>query len=683
MMSALRYAISLVCALAVCVSPATASQAQSAPEFVGLMFPRGGTATQFEQGKFAGATFDVYVQVYKKGVTEAAGPNRAVKCFLHWGRYGAPWADVPMTWHKQIGNNDEYRARLPRAQLNKLALGRHGFTAYCTSGNEKDKRWRQDSTDINGKQGDNDIGDGQLIVGAQTDTTPEKTGGVIVHLFEWRWDDIARECAWLGQKGYWAVQVSPPTEHVIPRAAMGSPDNAYPWWVRYQPVTHDVSKFTSRSGTLAQFKAMVAACDAAGVGIIVDAVINHTTGVGSGTGTAGSTYKPYEYPQYTSADFHACNTPDRDIKSYQDRTQVQTCELVNLADLDTGSPKVRATLRKFLQDVLDLGVLGFRIDAAKHVAADDIAELVGGLKRTNGSPPYLFLEVIESSGEPIKAAEYLPYGDVTDFAFSREVGAAFNNCQGVALGMLSTLTKTLLPAAQSVVFTDNHDNQRGHGAGGGCVLDHRDGFALYNLGNIFMLGFPHGHPSVMSSYYWSNDPRSNKGDSKGPPSANAPFVSGSGAETRPVYASGQAAGEKPANCADAFEDGKWVCEHRRTAIANMVAFRAATAGEGLSNWQVIGDRFSNHIAFGRGAKGFVAINRTDKPAITTYQTSMPAGRYCNVTRFDYAQGACLDPATRQPVPDAALITVGADGAIKDQTLGALEAIAIHVGAVVR
>jgi hypothetical protein len=38
---------------------------------------------------------------------------------------------------------------------------------------------------------------------------------VIVHLFEWKWADIANECeAFLGPKGFCAVQVSPPMEHV-------------------------------------------------------------------------------------------------------------------------------------------------------------------------------------------------------------------------------------------------------------------------------------------------------------------------------------------------------------------------------------------------------------------------------------------------------------------------------------
>ena len=168
------------------------------------------------------------------------------------------------------------------------------------------------------------------------DSSLEPAGGVFVHLFEWRWTDIAKECPYLGAKGYTGVQVSPPMEHVPPRVDMGNPAADYPWWVRYQPVTHDVTKLTSRSGSLAEFQSMVTACNAAGVAVIVDAVINHTTGVGSGTGTAGSTYTAYSYPQYGTTDFHYCGTAGNDILSYSDRAQVQSCELVNLADLDTG-----------------------------------------------------------------------------------------------------------------------------------------------------------------------------------------------------------------------------------------------------------------------------------------------------------------------------------------------------------
>jgi hypothetical protein len=517
---------------------------------------------------------------------------------------------------------------------------------------------------------------GPSIVLAQTNNT----GRVVVHLFEWKWMDIAKECTYLAQKGYWAVQVSPPMEHVPPTADMGGNiSNDFPWWVRYQAVTHDTTKLISRSGNADEFKSMVKACNAAGVGIIVDAVINHTTGVGYGKGTAGSEFSPYTYPQYVKDDFHHCGTSNGDIQSYQDRTQVQTCELVNLADLNTGKANVQKTLRTYLQNLLNIGVIGFRIDAAKHIAADDLKAILTGLAKPDGSKPYIFLEVIDQGGEPIKSLEYIGYGDVTEFRYGVVLGAVFNGCRG-ALSELQTFTNDFLPSRNALVFTDNHDNQRGHGAGGACILDHRDGNALYNLGNLFQLAYPYGHPSIMSSYYWNNRTSSNDGDSKGPPSAKAPYKAGSGADTRPVYGPNQKAGEYPINCTDTFEDGKWVCEHRRPAIANMVAFRAATAGEPLSHWQNIGGARSNHIAFGRGAKGFVAINRTDKAATTTYQTGLPAGRYCDISKFDFVGKQCVLPGTNKPAPASAVVTVNGAGQIANVAVGAVDGFAIYVGA---
>ena len=80
----------------------------------------------------------------------------------------------------------------------------------------------------------------------------------IVHLFEWKWSDIAAECErFLGPAGYCGFQVSPPMEHVI------LPDNnpPQPWWQRYQPVSYILH---SRSGSPDEFAEMVRRCNAVG-----------------------------------------------------------------------------------------------------------------------------------------------------------------------------------------------------------------------------------------------------------------------------------------------------------------------------------------------------------------------------------------------------------------------------------
>ena len=177
-----------------------------------------------------------------------------------------------------------------------------------------------------------------LIPLPQAEATPHGDRDVIVHLFEWKWTDVARECeTYLGPKGFTGVQISPPNEHAWIPSGDGAP---YPWWQRYQPVSYQVE---SRSGTRAQFKAMVNTCHVAGVKVYADAVINHMAGDSSGTGSAGSPYSHYTYPgTYQTQDFHHCGrNGNDDIVNYRDRWEVQNCELVDLSDLDTGAEYVR------------------------------------------------------------------------------------------------------------------------------------------------------------------------------------------------------------------------------------------------------------------------------------------------------------------------------------------------------
>ena len=167
------------------------------------------------------------------------------------------------------------------------------------------------------------------LLASATAVQAEPQRSVFVHLFEWRWDDIAQECAYLGEKGYAAVQVSPPNEHV----------QGTEWWTRYQPVSYIVQ---SRSGDRAVFKDMVDSCHAAGVKVYVDAVINHTADRESGTGVAGTPYsrKNHPNPGYSAGHYHgACDIEPEDYRNSQQ--DVQTCELVKLPDLDTSQPDVQ------------------------------------------------------------------------------------------------------------------------------------------------------------------------------------------------------------------------------------------------------------------------------------------------------------------------------------------------------
>jgi alpha-amylase len=387
-------------------------------------------------------------------------------------------------------------------------------------------------------------------------------------MFEWKFDSVARACTdSLGPAGYGSVQVSPPQEHI-----QGSQ-----WWTSYQPVSYRIA---GRLGDRAAFRGMVDACHAAGVKVVADSVINHMS-AGSGTGTGGSAYTKYNYPGlYSAYDMDNCTSQ---INNYQDRGNVQNCELVGLADLDTGEEYVRGRIAGYLNDLLSLGVDGFRIDASKHMPADDLAAIKG--KLTNPGV-YWKHEAIYGAGEAVSPSEYLGSGDVQEFRYGRGLKQAFT---GGNLAHLKNFGEGwgFMEAGKSAVFVANHDTERG-----GDTLTYKDG-ADYTLAHVFMLAWPYGSPDVHSGYEFTDH-------DAGPPNGGA--------------------------VSSCYSDG-WKCQHAWREISSMVGFRNTARGQGVTNWW---DNGADQIAFGRGDKAYVAINQEGAALTRTFQTSLPSGTYCDV-----------------------------------------------------
>lgn len=409
---------------------------------------------------------------------------------------------------------------------------------------------------------------------------------VFVQLFEWPWKDIAKECEnYLGPNGFAAVQVSPPQEHLSTFSS--------PWWERYQPISY---KIASRSGTEAEFIDMVDRCNKSGVDIYVDAVINHMSGFESGTGFTGSVFSHFNYDGlYNYNDFHHCNrNGDDNILNFSDRYELFSCELLNLADLNTASAKVQNTITEYLNRLTYFGVKGFRIDAAKHMDPADLKEIKLGLK---GSP-YIIQELIVNPAEPISYNEYSSIGDMTVFAFPFLVGQAFKQQK---LGALRNINLGLPPSDQAIVFIDNHDLQRINERS--SLLSYQENPVAFRLAQVFLLTWPYGYPQVFSGFKISHF-------DQGPPIDENLF-------TKPIL-------DKDFNCSTG-----WLCEHRLPEVANLVHFRNTTDQDFFAkDWWSNG---SDQLAFSRGELGFVAINNSGETLIRELQTSLPPGNYCNLT----------------------------------------------------
>ena len=461
---------------------------------------------------------------------------------------------------------------------------------------------------------------------AQARTSVGAPGDVIAIAFQTNWNSVAKECTEAyGPEGVGYVQVSPPMESI----------QGTEWWTSYQPVSY---KLDSKLGTEAEFKTMIATCNAAGVEIIADSVINHTTGAdqGEGTGVAGSKYDGEgNFPAipYAKENFHDCT---KNIGDYTNADEVQNCRLTSLQDLDTSQEYVQDKLADYMNRLLDLGVYGFRVDAVKHIATADVAAIKAKLAEKSGRNAddiFFEQEVIGNASEAaeIQPSNYVANGKVSEFNFTNHLSVAFaGDITDASKGLAKVGGDGWVSSDKAAVWVTNWDTERG------SAITYKKG-SKYLLANAFMLAYDYGQPHIYSGYYFDNS-------DDGAPGATETSVPDM---------------ECPTD--GSMTSGTWQCAERWTAIRGMIGFHNAVNGTDVTNWKAYD---TNVLGFGRGDVGYLALNNSADDSKQTFQTSLPAGGYCNV----YATGDC-----------SATVTVKDDGTF-DATLAKNSAIAIYAGA---
>lgn len=398
---------------------------------------------------------------------------------------------------------------------------------------------------------------------------------------------------------------------------------------------------------------MVRRCNNVGVRIYVDIIINHMAADHAvALGTGGSTADPFarHFPAvpYTALDFN----PGCSIYNWNDPHEIRNCELVGLRDLDQGRPWVRDRINDFLNHLIEIGVAGFRVDAAKHMWPGDLEVIYGSVRNLNtdhgfpaGARPFITQEVIDFGGEGISRDEYRHLGTITEFRFSGEIGGVFRGYNNLRWLINWGEGWGFLPSWQALVFVDNHDNQRGHGGGGESVLNYKVA-RQYKMATAFTLAHPYGIVRLMSSFDFAHS-------DQGPPQdASGNIIS-------------------PSILPDGTCGNGWVCEHRWRQIYQMVDFRNIARGTDVNNWW---DNQYNQIAFSRGNRGFIAFNGQSDAFNHYLQTGLPAGRYCDIISGRNVNGYC----------SGATVEVGGNGFAQIVIAGnAYDGVlAIHVGSTV-
>jgi alpha-amylase len=176
-----------------------------------------------------------------------------------------------------------------------------------------------------------------------------------------------------------------------------------------------------------------------GMAVVVDAVLNHLSNEPRYVRLRGDRIISAQYPNFCARDLAGVHRLGRGR---------------GLPLLDHRSPWVRSQLRRYLHDLYELGVRGFRFDSAKHMPPQLFSELLRGL------PPVLcFGELVYA-----RASDYPPdYWQsmrAYDFPLAASMARAF--APGADLGRL--LSPDALWGPLSVPFVNGHDlvkNRRG------------------------------------------------------------------------------------------------------------------------------------------------------------------------------------------------------------------------------
>ena len=461
---------------------------------------------------------------------------------------------------------------------------------------------------------------------------PVDDPGVMANLWEWNWPSVARECTdHLGPAGYGGVQVAPPQDSVKRQhLGDGSDTILHPWWEVYQAVDYAL---TSRMGDGQQFRSMVSTCRKAGVKVYVDAIINHTTGQGD-TSYGGKHYTHFDYPDagWTDGDFHhkgaECPSASGGIEDFNNKRQVFNCELVGLADLDTGSASVRDRLASYLNRLVRYGVSGFRVDAAKHVGQTDLDAIRSRLHRTaDGTRPYWALEVFGGGPGSLAPEAFTTSGDVLGLDGVKQLRDAFKSYPADHVGSIATLRdfgsrSGLTAGSKTLSFVQNHDTERN-----GDALNYKDG-ATNTLATQYLLASGYGTPQVYSAFRFDTNDDS-------PPATDDGMIT------------------------DTDCTGRWTCFDRDPGVRALVTWHNRVGSATRADWRDDGE---NVISFRRG-RGWVAFNNDPTAQQVTVQTGLHRGRYCDLVTGHRTASGCTGTTVVVDSAGRTTLSVPAKGAV--------------------
>jgi alpha-amylase len=263
----------------------------------------------------------------------------------------------------------------------------------------------------------------------------------IFHAFDQPYSQVEKSVCILADQGYSHVQIAP---------AQKSNDSTE-WWARYQPIDYAT---IAGKGTAADLKRLTQKAHRCNIKVIADVVFNHVANLDGKDDFEDLS----QFPGLTKKDFHTkADKPGAkpcDI-NYEDgkRDTELNCWLGGLPDLNH-TDNVKTIQKAHLTTLLNLGIDGFRFDAAKHMPNDVMQEYIDFINRASKGKAWNYLEVI--TDRDTKPQDYNAIAAITDFILYGSMKTAFS----FGGDLRSLRVPIAIDDARSVTFGRNHDTIR-------------------------------------------------------------------------------------------------------------------------------------------------------------------------------------------------------------------------------
>ncbi len=201
----------------------------------------------------------------------------------------------------------------------------------------------------------------------------------ILHVWSWNFPTIADNMKQISDAGFTMIQTSPVQACFNPEGSSKKifDDNVTEgnWYYYYQPTDWKIGN--QILGSRDQMKVMMDSAAKYNIKVIVDVLPNHTA---------------FDIDAVSDDFYKAVGGRDKmfhsqglqGVEDYNDRLQCTLWGSGGLPDVNTENPDFQKYYMEFVNDLLSLGVRGFRYDTAKHIGVhSDPVDTASGVKEND------------------------------------------------------------------------------------------------------------------------------------------------------------------------------------------------------------------------------------------------------------------------------------------------------------